>query len=85
MSPRFAYIYFMRDDPDRVRAAVPKHVSHWHGLELGGYVGGPFEDHTGGLITFDADEDRARDAVERDPFLLEGLLADHWLKRWAPE
>jgi uncharacterized protein YciI len=85
MSPRFAYIYFMSDDPDRVRAAVPKHVSHWHGLELSGYVGGPFEDHTGGLITFDADEDRARDAVERDPFLLERLLADHCLKRWAPE
>ena len=65
MSPRFAYIYFMRDDPDRVRAAVPKHVSHWHGLVLSGYVGSPFEDHTGGLITFDAEEDRARDAVER--------------------
>ena len=59
MSPRFAYIYFMRDDPDRVRAAVPKHVSHWRGVELSGYVGGPFADHTGGLITFDADEDRA--------------------------
>ena len=62
---------------------MPKHASHWHGLELSGYVGGPFEDHTGGLITFDADEDRARDAVERDPFLLDGLLADHWLRRRA--
>ena len=28
MSPRFAYVYFMKDDLDRVRAVVPAHVSH---------------------------------------------------------
>jgi hypothetical protein len=26
MSPRFAYLYFMKDDPDRVRATVARHV-----------------------------------------------------------
>jgi hypothetical protein len=45
----------------------------------------PPEDHTEGVIAFDEDEDRARDAVERDPSLLAGLLADHWLKPWAAE
>jgi hypothetical protein len=32
LSPRFAYIYFMKDDPERVRAAVAGHVEHWQGL-----------------------------------------------------
>ena len=50
MSPRFAYLYWMRDDPDRVRVAVPRHVAHWRELGLTGYLGGPFEDRTGGLI-----------------------------------
>ncbi len=86
MSPRFAYIYFMKDEPDRVGASVPGHVSHWRELRLDGYVGGPFEDRTGGLITFDAgDEESARHAVEADPFLLDGLLTSYWLKRWTPD
>ena len=54
MSPRFAYFYFMSGDPDRVRATVPRHVAHWSGLGLNDYLGGPFEDRTGGLITFSA-------------------------------
>jgi hypothetical protein len=53
VSPRFAYFYLMRDEPDRVRATVPKHVSHWRSLGLTGYVGGPFADRTGGLIMFE--------------------------------
>jgi hypothetical protein len=35
MSLRFAYLYLMEDDPDRVRATVPRHVAHWH--DLGGW------------------------------------------------
>jgi uncharacterized protein YciI len=86
MSPRFAYIYFMRDDPDRVRDTVPRHVSYWRERELRSYLGGPFEDRSGGLITFEAeDEEGARRAVDKDPFLLAGLLAEQWLKQWAPE
>jgi uncharacterized protein YciI len=86
VSPRFAYIYFMADDPNRVRAAVPRHVSHWRELRLRSYLGGPFEDRSGGLITFEAEnEERARRAVDADPFLLEGLLTEHWLKQWTPE
>ena len=56
MSPRFAYLYFMKDDPDRVRATVGRHVAHWKELGLSGYLGGPFEDRTGGLITFEAQD-----------------------------
>ncbi len=86
MSPRFAYIYFMKDEPDRVRTSVPRHVPHWRELRLGSYFGGPFEDRSGGLITFEAeDEERARRIVDTDPFQLDGLLATSCLKRWNPE
>jgi len=47
VNPRFAYLHFMKDDPDRVRATVPRHVAHWQRLGLPGYLGGPFEDRTG--------------------------------------
>ncbi len=86
MSPRFAYIYFMKDDPERVQAAVAGHVEHWHGLRLDGYLGGPFEDRSGGLITFDAeDEEHAGRSVASDPFVVRGLLEAYWLKRWLPD
>ncbi len=41
LSPRFAYVYFMKDDPERVRATVAGHVEHWHALRLDSYLGGP--------------------------------------------
>jgi uncharacterized protein YciI len=76
----------MKADPEHVRAAVAGHVSHWQGLRLNGYLGGPFADRSGGLITFEAeDEERAGRAVSSDPFVVEGLLEVHWLKRWMPE
>jgi uncharacterized protein YciI len=86
MSPRFAYFYLMRDDPDRVRVAVPRHIAHWSELGLTGYLGGPFEDRTGGLITFETDDrGHAESAVDADPFVQEDLLEEYWLKEWVPE
>ena len=86
MSPRFAYFYFMSGDPDRVHAAVSQHVAHWKGLGLTDYLGGPFEDRTGGLITFRANDlAEARRAVETDPFVTDGLVSSYLLKKWIPE
>jgi uncharacterized protein YciI len=83
---RFAYLYFMKDDPDRIRDTVARHISHWHRRQLPGYLGGPFADRTGGLITFQAENDKqARRAVDTDPFREEGLLEASWLKRWTPQ
>jgi uncharacterized protein YciI len=86
MSLRYAFFYLMAHDPDRVRMAVPRHVSHWRGLALSGYTGGPFADRTGGLITFETDDPTAaRAAVESDPFVEQGLLGSYWLKEWTPD
>jgi hypothetical protein len=50
---RYACFYLMRNDPERVRLVAPGHVSHWQQLGFAHYLGGPFEDRAGGLITFD--------------------------------
>ena len=81
----FAYFYLMKADPDRVRVVAPRHASYWRDLRLAHYRGGPFEDRTGGLITFDADDAaQAQRAVREDPFVLEGLVEARWLKQWTP-
>lgn len=80
---RFAYFYFMKEDPDRVGAMVPQHVAHWRELGLREYLGGPFADRSGGLITFEARSgEEAEQLVADDPFVREGLLANHWVKAW---
>jgi hypothetical protein len=83
---RFAYIYFMVDSPGRVGEVIPQHVAYWRGLALDGYLGGPFGDRSGGLITFGAGSSaEAVVFVAKDPFLREGLIASYWLKQWAIE
>jgi hypothetical protein len=80
---RFLYFYLMKDAPDRVRAAAPKHAAYWRELGLRDYLGGPFADRSGGLITFQAASDaEAGRLVANDPFLSEGLLKRHWVKQW---
>jgi uncharacterized protein YciI len=80
---RFVYFYLMQDAPDRVRATAPKHAAYWQELHLDGYLGGPFADRSGGLITFQAESGAAAEAlVANDPFLQEHLLERHWVKEW---
>ena len=83
---RFAYVYVMKPEPDRVRAIAPHHAAYWKDLELRDYRGGPFADRSGGLITFDAESpERAEELVSGDPFLRERLLERHSLKEWITD
>ena len=80
---RFLYFYLMKDAPERVQATAPKHAAYWRDLGLRGYLGGPFADRSGGLITFQAASGvEAGRLVANDPFLAEGLLERHWMKEW---
>jgi uncharacterized protein YciI len=86
MSSRYAYFYFMGNDAEQVRATAPQHAAHWRDLGLDDYVGGPFEDRSGGLITFRAESTaQAENAVTSDPFVATGLLDTYWIKQWGPE
>ena len=51
---RCSYIYFMADNPDRVAAVAPEHAAYWRALALREYLGGPFADRSGGLISFES-------------------------------
>ena len=83
---KIVHVYWMKREPDRVRSIAPEHVAYWHGLGLHGYLGGPFVDRSGGLITFEADSVReAEDAVAGDPFVREDLLESSIVKQWLPE
>jgi len=80
---RFLYFYLMRDAPDRVRAVAPEHAAYWRELGLPDYLGGPFVDRSGGLITFEiASADEAERLVADDPFEHGDLLERRWLKEW---
>jgi uncharacterized protein YciI len=82
---RFAYFYFMTDEPERAAAVAPEHVAYWRGLSLGNYLGGPFGDRSGGLITFEAASPaEAEQLISHDPFRRERLVDQHWLKHWLP-
>jgi len=83
---RFAYYYSMKNEPDVIRAVAPRHASYWRERKLAEYLGGPFADRSGGLITFAAEslEDAER-VVADDPFVTETLLNGSVLKEWTPQ
>jgi uncharacterized protein YciI len=86
MSARIAYFYFMKDAPDRIREVVAAHIAYWKNSNLDKYVGGPFADRTGGLISFEAPGlEQATAIIEKDPFIVQGLIAEKWIKEWRPE
>jgi uncharacterized protein YciI len=81
---RILYFYVMSDAPDRVRTVAPQHAAYWRQLGLDQYLGGPFADRSGGLITFEADSiSEAEQLVTDYPFAQEDLLEQRWVKKWA--
>jgi uncharacterized protein YciI len=76
----------MRNTPDAIRQVVPGHAQYWHSRDLLDYMGGPFADRTGGLITFvAASMDDAQQIISDDPFAREELIEQHWIKEWLIE
>lgn len=83
---RFVYFYFNRNEPEKIRQVVPAHVQHWKTANLKNYTGGPFADRTGGLIFFTASSfEEATQIIQQDPFILEDLIAEKWIKEWIIE
>lgn len=83
---RFVYFYFNRNEPEKIGQVVPSHVEYWKTANLKGYLGGPFADRTGGLISFAASSlDEATEIILQDPFILQDLIAEKWIKEWIVE
>ncbi len=86
MGKHFVYFYFMKNEPEKIKSAVGAHVEYWKKLALDNYRGGPFADRSGGLIYFEAGSaDEAERIAMNDPFALENLLRDRWIKEWVVE
>lgn len=83
---RFLYFYFNRNEPGKIKRVVPAHVQYWKSANLKGYMGGPFADRTGGLISFVAPSlEEATSIIHQDPFVLNDLIDQKWIKEWIPE
>lgn len=86
MGKKYVYFYFMKIEREKIMQVAPQHVSYWKGLKISGYLGGPFADKSGGLITFSANNlEEAEKFVNKDPFFTEDLLSDRWIKEWIVE
>lgn len=80
---RFLYFYLMSDARARVQAVAPEHAAYWRELGLPNYLGGPFGDRSGGLITFETGSvPEAERLVANDPFVREDLVEGRWVKEW---
>lgn len=83
MGNRFVFFYFMKREPEKIKAAVPLHIEYWHKLHLNKYLGGPFADRSGGLITFEAENvEEATKIAMSDPFVSQGLIESKYIKEW---
>ncbi len=86
MKKRFAYFYFMKNDPDKIAKTVTLHINYWKESDTDDYLGGPFSDRSGGLISFTANSiEEATNTILKDPFILEDLLSERWIKEWRVE
>jgi uncharacterized protein YciI len=76
----------MKREPEKIQNIVPAHVDYWKSKKLDDYQGGPFSDRSGGLITFAAENlERANEIIKNDPFILNDLIDQNWIKEWLPE
>ncbi len=86
MAKRFVYFYFTKRKIEELKACAPKHVDYWKNSGLNGYMGGPFSDRTGGLITFESEDlESAEKVTDKDPFVTEELIEYKWVKEWVIE
>ncbi len=83
MKQVFAFCYVMKFDPQKLKTAIPAHIAYWEKHAPEGFSDGPFNDRSGGLIIFHADDkEMAEDICKNDPYLKEGLVGEYWVKDW---
>ena len=80
----FVFFYFMNEmKNDAIAERAPDHTAYWQNQNLPNYKGGPFSDFSGGLISFQAEnQNKAESLVSEDPFVLKELLKTMWIKEW---
>jgi hypothetical protein len=80
---RVLHFYTMKQEPERVRAVGPRHAEYWRRVGAHRYQGGPFDDRSGGLITFEVDLARRLSGSSRPTPSFEDLLESSLVKQWV--
>lgn len=76
----------MKNIPEKIVPIIPLHIEYWKKQNLENYLGGPFADKTGGLITFESSEiEKALQIAENDPFNDYEVVESKWVKEWILE
>jgi len=80
----FVFFYFMKDgQSDSVEETAPEHTTYWQNQNPLDYKGGPFSDFSGGLISFQTEnQNYAEKLIFADPFVKKDLLKNMWIKEW---
>ncbi len=79
---QYVFFYLMKKDP-KIQRTVQKHIEYWKTNMHRTYTGGPFNDRSGGMILFQADNlSEATRLIINDPFNTENLIKTKWVKEW---
>ncbi|RAP58196.1 YciI family protein [Oleiagrimonas sp. MCCC 1A03011] len=89
MPATFILLYRYTDDVARQDAVRPAHLAHLRRLVDAGTLvaSGPWGagEVRGGLLIMHADDLAAVQTIaERDPFMIEGVVATHEIREWLP-
>ncbi|MFA6980038.1 MAG: YciI family protein [Ignavibacteriaceae bacterium] len=86
MLKQFVFFYLMKNNLERIRNIVPEHIRYWKESKPINYSGGPFNDRSGGLILFEAENmETATKFAMNDPFVVQCLIESKWVKEWIRE
>jgi uncharacterized protein YciI len=86
MLKQYAFFYLMKHDPENIRDIIPEHIRYWKESRPVGYSGGPFNDKSGGLILFKAENmETALELAMNDPFVVRDAIETKWLREWNRE
>ena len=68
---------------NEIQKIVQEHIKYWHDNKPENYSGGPISDRSGGMILFAADTIKtAKKSAMADPFVLNDLVENKWIKEW---
>ena len=86
MLKQFVFFYLMTNNPEKIRNTVPEHIRYWKENKPINYSGGPFTDRSGGLILFEAEGiETATKLAMNDPFVVQDIIENKWVKEWIRE
>lgn len=82
---KFATSIVYANDPETIAQVRPTHREYLTALKEQGklWASGPYEDDSGALIIYEADDQQAAEAlIENDPFNKAGVFESYTMRPW---